>query len=120
MDGDDGAALVVAAAEEALFLAAIELALESRQAARELGEQRLVDLVAGELLADELLGGLEVAEALLERGAVVEAALETAVPGRRALRRLGIVPEVGGAHALFERGDVGGQARGVKDSSAAS
>ena len=94
--------------------------LEGGQTAPQLDEELLVDLVAGQLLADDLLGGLEVAEAVLERGAVVEAALETAVLGRRALRRFGVVPEVGGAHALFERGDLGGQARGVKDSSAAS
>ena len=116
----DGAAFVVAAAEEALFLAVLELALEGRHALAELGEERLVDLVGGELLAEHLFGGLEVAEAGFERGEVVEAALEAAIGGRRGLRRLGVVPEVGGPHALFERLDVGSQARGVKDSSAAN
>ena len=120
MDGHHGAALVVTAAEEALFFAVFELALEGRHALAKLSEERFVDLVGGELLADHLFGGLEVAETALERGEVVEPALEAAVGGRRGLRGLGVVPEVGGPHALFERFDVGSQARGVKDSSAAN
>ena len=120
MDGDDRAAFVVAATEEAQFLAALELVFESFEAAVELGEEILVDLVTGELLASELFGRLEVAEARFEVGEVAQAALEPAVLGGGYLGGLGIVPEVGRPQALFERGDLVVQARGVKDSSAAS
>ena len=120
MDGDDGAAFVVAAAEEAQLLAALELVFEGFEAAVELGEEILVDLVAGELLAGELFGRLEVAELRFEVGEIAKAALEPAVLGGGDLGGLGVVPEVGRPQALFERGDLFGQARGVKDSSAAS
>ncbi len=67
VDGDDGAALVVLAAEEALLLAALEVVLQLRDAADELLQELLVHGVAAELLADQLLGGLEIGEAALER-----------------------------------------------------
>jgi hypothetical protein len=120
VDGDDRAAFVVAATEEAQFLAALELVFESFEAAVELGKEILVDLIAGELLAGELFGRLEVAELRFEVGEIAKAALEPAVLGGGDLGGLGVVPEVGRPQALFERGDLFGQARGVKDSSAAS
>jgi hypothetical protein len=120
VDRDDGAAFVVAAAEEAQFLAALELVLEGFEAAVELGEEILVDLVTDELFAGELFGRLEIAEARFKVGEVAEAAFEPAVLGGGDLGSLGIVPEVGRPQALFERGDLVVQARGVKDSSAAS
>jgi hypothetical protein len=70
VDGDDSAAFVVAATEEAQFLAALELVFEGFEAAVELGEEILVDLVTGELLASELFGRFEVAEARFEVGEV--------------------------------------------------
>jgi len=93
-------------------------AIAGRLAAR--AEELGVDFVVAELLAHQLLGRLEIAEAALQRGEVFEAALVSAVLSRHLLRRLLVVPEVGGAHALLEGGDLPGQARGVKDSSAAS
>jgi hypothetical protein len=120
VDGDDRAAFVVAATEEAQFLAALELVFESFEAAVELGKEILVDLIAGELLAGELFGRLEVAELRFEVGEIAKPALEPAVLGGGDLGGLGVVPEVGRPQALFERGDLFGQARGVKDSSAAS
>jgi hypothetical protein len=120
VDGDDSATFIVAATEEAQFLAALELVFEGFEAAVELGEEILVDLVTGELLASELFGRFEVAEARFEVGEVAQAALEPAVLGGGYLGGLGIVPEVGRPQALFERGDLVVQARGVKDSSAAS
>ena len=86
----------------------------------ELGEELAVDGVAGELLAHQLLGGLEVAEAALELGELLETPLEAAVLGGDLRGALLVVPEVGRAHALLERRDVGCQLGGVKDSSAAS
>ena len=70
MDGDDSATFIVAATEEAQFLAALELVFEGFEAAVELGEEILVDLVTGKLLAGELFGRLEVAEARFEVGEV--------------------------------------------------
>jgi hypothetical protein len=120
VDGEDGAAFVVAAAEEAQLFAALELVLERFEAAAQFGDEILVDLVAGELLARELFGRLEVAETRFEVGEIGEPALESTVLGRGDLGGLGIVPEVGCPQALFERDDLVVQARGVKDSSAAS
>ena len=120
VDGEDGAALVVLAAEEALLLAALELALERPRPLHELGEELAVHGVAGELLAHQLLGGLEIAEARLERGELLEPALDAAVLGGDPRSRLLVVPEVGRAHALLESLDLVCQPGGVKDSSAAS
>ena len=120
VDGDDGPALVVGAAEEALLLAALELALQIAQPRLELGEELAVDGVAGELLAHQLLRRLEVAELAFELGELLETPLQPAVLGRGLRGALLVVPEVGRAHALLEGGDVGFYFGGVKDSSAAS
>ena len=120
MDGEDGAAFVVLAAEEALLFAALQLALKRGDAVHELPQELVVDGVAGQLLAHELFGGLEVGEPGLKRGEVVETALDAAVLRGDLGGRFLVVPEPGGAHALFERRDLGCQPGGVKDSSAAS
>ena len=120
MDGEDRAALVVLAAEEAQFLAALQVGLEGGDAAHELLEELLVDRVAGQLLTHEFLGGLEIGEAGFERVEVLESALGAAVLGGDPGGLLLVVPEVAGAHALFERLDLLCQPGGVKDSSAAS
>ena len=110
VDGENGAALVVLAAEEALLLPMLKLALQRPQAVGQFGEELAVHGVAGELLAHELLSGRELLEPLLQ----------AAVLARDARRRLLVVPERGRAHTLLEGGDLGSQLRGVKDSSAAS
>ena len=119
MDGEDSAALIVLAAEEAQFLAALEVGLELGDAVHELLKELVVDGVAARFLAQQLFGGFEVAEAALELGEVLEATLDAAVlcgdPGCGLL----VVPEVAGAHALLESSEVGCQRGGVKDSSAA-
>jgi len=120
VDGQDGAALVEAAAEEAPLLATRELTLKGVDAADELVQQVVVDHAGGKPLAHELLGGLEVGKTGLEVLELLEALLEAGVLGGGLGRRLLVVPEVGGLHALLERGDVGGQLGRVKDSSAAS
>ena len=120
VDGEDGAALVVLAAEEAELLAALQVGLEGRDAAHELLQELVVDGVAAQLLAQQLLGGLEIGEAGLERGEVLEPALGAAVLGGDPGGLLLVVPEVGSAHALLQRLDLLCQPGGVKDSSAAS
>ena len=120
VEREDRAALVEAAAEEALLLAVLQLAFEGVDAGDELVQQVVVDGVGGELLAHELLGGLEVGEAPLERGELLEATFDAGVLGGDPGGGLLVVPEVGGLHARFERGDVGCQLGGVKDSSAAN
>ena len=85
VDGDDRAALVVPAAEEAVLLAALEVRLEGGDAAHELLQELVVDGAAGQLLAHELLGGLEIREARLERREVLEPALGAAVLRRTTL-----------------------------------
>ena len=58
-----------------------EVALDSATPLHELLQELVVDVVAGERLAHQLFGGLQVGEASLELGEVVETALEAAVLG---------------------------------------
>ena len=120
VDGEDRAALVVLAAEEAQLLAALQVGLEGGDAGHELLQELVVHGVAAQLLTHELLGGLEIGEPAFELGEVLEPALGAAVLGGDPGGLLLVVPEVGGAHALLERLDLLCQPGGVKDSSAAS
>ena len=81
VDGEDRAALVVLAAEEALLFAALQVGLEGVDAVHELPEELLVHGVTAQLLTHELLGGLEIGEAGLKRGEVLEPPLGAAVLG---------------------------------------
>ena len=120
VDGDDGAALVVLAAEETRLFAALQVLLEGGDAGHELLEELVVDGVAAQLLTQQLLGALEIGVATLDLGELLEAALDAAVLGGDPGGLVLVVPEPGGAHALLERLDLGCQLGGVKDSSAAS
>ena len=122
VDGDDGAALVVLAAEEALLLAALQLGLKLGDAVHKLLEELGVHGVAaaGYLLAQQFLGGLQIGKAAFDLGELLQPVLDAAVSGGDPGGLLLVVPEVGRAHALLKRRDVGCQLGRVKDSSAAT
>src|SRR5437773_10716967 len=100
MDLAYGVALVVLAAEQRPELELVETTVELRDGLRQLGLDRLVGLLAGELV--ERLG---VGEPAAQPFELVDVVLDPAELGRDDPRRVGVVPEAGPARFLLELGE---------------
>ena len=102
VDLADGVALVVLAGEEGLQVDGGEVAVEAGQPAGDLLLQRLVALLAGQLVER-----LEVGQAALEPLDEVDVVLDAGQLGRHLPGRIGVVPQRRVAGLLFELDETG-------------